>query len=219
MCITSNNTYELAALNAALNYICKQDWVEKVQTIKLLPSPPPRDAWMKPEEVKIFFSNFESFHIKVFSYIALYTLSRKTAICELDWDLIDFTNDLIEFNPKDRIHTKKRRVPVPISKNLKPVLLEAYEVAESNHVIEWDGKRVMDVGQGFREHAKRIGMPWVTPHVLRHTGATMMAKEGVPMWDIAGIMGDSLATVTKHYAKHHPDYLRGSVNALDKVYG
>lgn len=52
----------------------------------------------------------------------------------------------------------------------------------------------------------------VTPHVLRHTKATWMAQAGVSMFDIAGVLGDSVETVTKTYAHHHPDYLRAAIN-------
>jgi hypothetical protein len=33
------------------------------------------------------------------------------------------------------------------------------------------------------------------------------------MFDIAGILGDSVETVTKTYAHHHPDYLRSAINS------
>jgi hypothetical protein len=40
-----------------------------------------------------------------------------------------------------------------------------------------------------------------------------MAQAGADLWDIAGILGDTLATVEKTYAHHHPDYLRKAANA------
>jgi integrase len=51
-----------------------------------------------------------------------------------------------------------------------------------------------------------------TPHTLRHTWATLAAQAGVPLWEIAGVLGDTLATVMKTYAHHCPDHLRGAVN-------
>jgi len=45
-----------------------------------------------------------------------------------------------------------------------------------------------------------------------------MAQQGVNMWNIAGIMGDRVDTVEKHYLKHHPDYLKGATEALEKLY-
>ena len=45
-----------------------------------------------------------------------------------------------------------------------------------------------------------------------------MANKGVPMWEIAGILGHSSSRTTERvYAKHHPDYLRKAVAMLDKI--
>src|SRR5260221_7389331 len=51
-----------------------------------------------------------------------------------------------------------------------------------------------------------------TPRTLRHTWATLAAQAGVPLWEIAGGLGDTLATVMKNYAHHAPDHLRKAIN-------
>ena len=45
-----------------------------------------------------------------------------------------------------------------------------------------------------------------------------MAQNKVSMVEIAGIMGDKIETVEKHYLKYHPDYLKDATSALDKIY-
>jgi integrase len=55
----------------------------------------------------------------------------------------------------------------------------------------------------------------VTPHTLRHTAATWAAMAGVPMDEIARLLGASVTVVEKIYAKWHPEYLRRAVQALD----
>jgi len=52
----------------------------------------------------------------------------------------------------------------------------------------------------------------VTPHTLRHTWATLAARAGVPLFQVAGVLGDTLPTVMRVYAHHCPDHLRGAVN-------
>jgi integrase len=54
----------------------------------------------------------------------------------------------------------------------------------------------------------------ISPHVLRHTAATHMARRGVPLWTIGKILGDNMTTVEKTYAKHCPDDLREAVNMI-----
>lgn len=52
------------------------------------------------------------------------------------------------------------------------------------------------------------------PHDLRRTWATRAAQRGVDLWSIAGVLGDSLAVVTKHYAKHQPEHLRKAMELV-----
>ncbi len=54
-----------------------------------------------------------------------------------------------------------------------------------------------------------------TPYTLRHTAAVWMAEAGVPMAEIAQLMGhDDNATTEKHYARFSPTFLRRAANAL-----
>jgi hypothetical protein len=46
-----------------------------------------------------------------------------------------------------------------------------------------------------------------------------MALSGVPLWEIAGVLGDTVGTVTRVYAHHAPEHLRRGVEALDPTGG
>jgi integrase len=66
----------------------------------------------------------------------------------------------------------------------------------------------------FRDAAARAKLPGVTPHTLRHTAATWMAQEGVPVWDIAGLLGNTVQMVEEVYGHHSPDHLRRATRSL-----
>jgi len=210
---------ELIFLSAALNHVRKEGWIDKAPHIDKPPPPPPRQHVANQKEIRRFLDRIDLPHLMLFSLLALHTLSRKMAVLELKWDQVDFQTGLIDFNPKGRTRTIKRRVPVPINKTLRTVLQKAWEGRDTEYVVELNGKPLLDIKKSFATAARRAGIEWLTPHVLRHTGATLMAMEGVAMTQISGIMGDDVATVTKHYLKYHPDYLREATNALDKLYG
>lgn len=212
---------QLSILNAALNHIRREGWIGEVPVMQLPPPPPPKDKWMNQDQVRTFVNALKTPHIKLFALLALHTLSRKTAVLQLKWSQVDMENRLIDYNVPGRVRTNKRRVPVPINNILFAALQEALELGQTDYVIEFRGEPLLDIKKAFARVAssKEVDMPWVTPHILRHTGATLMAQQGVPLWQIAGIMGDNLNTVMKHYAKHHPDYLKEAVNKLDEMYG
>ena len=85
----------------------------------------------------------------------------------------------------------------------------------TSYVIERHGKRVEHVAKGFRAACKRAGLKGVSPHIMRHSAATWMAMDDVPMREIARLLGDEEATVERVYAKHSPSYLRRATKSLE----
>ncbi len=75
------------------------------------------------------------------------------------------------------------------------------------------GRQVASVKTGFRRLCKQCNIT-ASPHVLRHTAATWLVMDGVPLAEVARLLGDSEKTVEKVYGKHAPDYLRRAVDAL-----
>ena len=59
--------------------------------------------------------------------------------------------------------------------------------------------------------AKRVKVEKLTFHMLRHSFATHLAMKGVPLAEIAGLLGDSLAVTENHYAGFCPN----KVNPLE----
>lgn len=122
---------------------------------------------------------------------------------------------LINFNPPGRAQNKKRRPIVPMSNELYPFLRYAIEHVKGEYVLGHGGS----VRKAFESAVARAGLADVTPHTLRHALATWMAQAGVPLWEIAGVLGDTLATVERNYAHHAPDYARAAVNFRDRSGG
>ena len=105
---------------------------------------------------------------------------------------------------------------VPVNDTLREALERAREGAMTDYVIEWAGQPVKSIKRGFREAVKRAGLGAdVTPHVLRHTAASWMAEAGVPMSEIAAVLGHRDSRTTERiYAKMSPEYLQKAVRAL-----
>jgi site-specific recombinase XerD len=61
-------------------------------------------------------------------------------------------------------------------------------------------------------------MNWVTPHVMRHTFASLLASQGCSLFKIAKWLGDTETTTANHYAHLMPtdpdiEKLTGGANA------
>lgn len=181
---------------------------------------PPKDRWLTREEAKALLAQCREPQTRTFVMLALMTAARSGAILELRWErdsanpelaAILWGQNLIDYGPG---HGNKRRAVVPMNKELRKFLESMRELACSDHVIERHGRPVESIRRGFEAACERAGIKGVTAHTLRHTAATWMAMAAVPMREIARTLGDTEAVVEKHYAKHHPDYLKAATGAL-----
>ena len=106
------------------------------------------------------------------------------------------------FRPKDR---EARTIPLTseFHQFLKhfglrsPFLLHP-EVPHGKSRYRWDFRRP------WKNYIKAQGLGWVTPHVMRHTFASLLASKGVSIYKIALWLGDDVRVVQKHYAKLLP---------------
>lgn len=66
-----------------------------------------------------------------------------------------------------------------------------------------------DFSRPFFEHTKaqgleKVGQTRVTPHLMRHTFASLLASAGVSLYKIAVWLGDNPRVVEEHYARLNP---------------
>lgn len=206
---------EMQALRAALRWAAgRGKLIAAVPPLTMPERPPARDRWLTREEAARLVAACGSHHVRLFVLLALHTAARAGAILALTWDRVDMERRRIDFREPDRPETRKRRVAVPINDTLAAALAEAKAGATCEWVVEWAGGQVGSIKHGFRDAARRAGLAGVTPHTCRHTAATWMVQDGVPLWDVAGMLGNTTAMVEEVYGHHSPDHLRRAAAAL-----
>lgn len=233
---------ELSALGAVLKWAKKNQHLPAdfvLPEIALPPEGAPREVYLDKATERAFYAHcsrvFRRTKLGVgtpdvqmraktvrraalFSMIALSTAARAQAIIGLTWDRVDLARKLIDFRDGTLRATKKRRVPVPMEDRLWRELARAWIEQGKPQVGPVLGsfgelrKSFETLKAGFVGPRGRVLPPDLTRHDLRRTWATLAAQDGVPMFQIAGMLGDTLETVEKHYAHHSPEYLRGAVN-------
>jgi integrase len=209
------------ALRPAIQHAIKQRRLVPGSYYVPVPSAPPgRDYWItRSEAAHLLWETRRDkrarLHPPLYALIALYTGQRRGAILDLSWKQVDLVRARIDFNPPDRIRTKKRRPIIPIPRGLLAALRRAQRRATCDFVIAYRGGPVRDVKTGFNSAADRAGIPDCTSHTLRHTAGTWMAQRGVPLREIAGYLGHSEARTTELYAHHHPDFMKAARAAFE----
>ena len=155
-------------------------------------------------------------HAKLTIVLLIATAARPKHLLELTWNRVDLRRRVIELDNPGVDRTRKGRARVPINDMAYEHLKIAESVAETDHVIEFDGKPIRSVKTAILAAARRAKLKGVTPYVLRHTAGVWMAQAGVPIEEIAEYMGHtSIETTRKHYARFHPDHLRKASSALE----
>lgn len=192
----------------------------------------PRDRWLNTDELRALFAAARKMRPgktltrgERFLWLGLETAARKQAILDLTWDRVDFEIGVIHYDVPGRRKTKKGRATVPISSALRPVLERAYRERENDLVMTnkgdvWATVQLIAINAGLggaQKNPPKSCKPratGVSPHVLRHTAATWMARRGVPLFTIAKVLGNTVAVVEKTYAKWVPGNPDESVNHI-----
>lgn len=210
---------ELGVIRAALRSAHKRGRLESAPHVELLPTPPPRQRFLRPHEVKRLLAACETPHLRLYVLLALHTLQRPGAIFGLKVEQVDLGWGRIDFLPPGSSQNVKRRPVVPITPTLYPHLERAVADSITGHVLEYDGKPLKSVKRSFAKACERAGLDDVMLYTLRHTGATLMAASGVPLRQIAGWLGHTETRTTELYAKHHPDYLSEAAVSIERLFG
>ncbi len=110
---------------------------------------------------------------------------------------INLTSPLENENER---RSKKRRPVVPIDASIRPIIARLYEESQAANV-EWLWGDKRDMYTEFNDHMKSIGLAdKAFPHVLRHSRASHLLQAGVPVFHVAKLLGDTVATVDRVYA-------------------
>jgi integrase len=142
---------------------------------------------------------------QIWLHFAFNTGARTSAIEGLTWPQIDRQLGLIDFAA--HYTTKKKRGGiVPISDALRPWIELAERHRESDFVLFHD----QPIYPAFVRLGASIDIK-VNPHITRHTFASLALQNGVSMEEVAAMLGDTVATVERVYAKFDPKRLRGAV--------
>lgn len=210
---------ELGVLVAALNHAVREGRMKRgdVPSIPLPDSSPPRDRWLTEQEVALLFATALGERgvnrlprAYRFVMLAYYTAARKRAAETLGWDQVDWDANVIHLLPRGAKRTKKRRPSVYMHPKLRAMMELAFIERESGFVLDHGGS----VRKTFETAVKNAGLVDTTAHTLRHTAATHMLRRGVPLWQVAGVLGDTEKTVQDTYGKHVPEALKEAVEAL-----
>jgi integrase len=179
-----------------------------------------RDCFCEPTHRDKLIDDCERQDLKFILFCGFHGGLRRNEICEARPAWFDLKRRLINIlkvsprmakmtglDPFDLKDREERKIPMT-SEFAK--FLETYPM-DGDYCIAPGVRRAAakyryDFHRPFTEYMEEHDCTWVTPHIMRHTFASLLASEGVSLGFISNWLGDDIRTTTKHYAGFLPKH-------------
>lgn len=149
---------------------------------------------------------------------AVLTGMRQGEILKLSWSNVDFEHKLIQVASSGRFLTKTGKVrSIPMSDAVFELLSRRSLTSTGQYVFHKDGFPVTAsyVCHKFKKYVRKLGLSeGFRFHSLRHTFATWLVQDGVPIYEVQKLLGHSSISVTQVYAHLRPEGLHNTVNRI-----
>lgn len=224
---------ELSFFSSSINYANREwDWnVPNVVAGRIPEQPPGRIRWLRIEESARLLH--AATHPRSASYLhdmivlALNTGLRHRELLQLTWDRIDWSQGLIYFYPDD--HKSEREDSTPLNSRAHQILLARWATrpttyvtrdgrttaADLRHVFLHRGQAIYSAKKSFATACRRANVADCTIHDLRHTFASRLVQNSVPIATVKEVMRHASIQTTMRYAHLAPENSRAAVARLE----
>lgn len=210
---------DLTILRAIVNRARAVWGVEVAQVnwrLHRLAEPDHRTRYLTPAEAKALVAAAAP-HLKPIISAALFTGLRRGNVLGLDWSQVDLNGRMITVRAKSA-RPGGKVVTVPIAEPLL-IILNDLGPQERGPVFTLKCRPIGDVKHSFKSAVRRAGIADCRFHDLRHTAASWMVDQGVPLDVVQKILGHSTIALTQRYAHRRLDAQREAVDAIGRRWG
>jgi integrase len=229
-----------AVLRAALNRAVRWGLVHRnaaaLASAPRVESKPSR--FLTPVEAGAVLAAFEGDRLEALYRVALALGLRQGEALGLQWDDVDFEHRQLHVRRQlQRLHGVSSLVPVKTDQSRRTLTMPLVVVAAlQDHrrrqldegIVQGlvfcrrDGRPLVNsnVTHAFQERLRRAGLPRLRFHDLRHSCASLLAAQGVPMRVVMEVLGHStIATTANVYSHVFPSLMQESADAMDRALG
>ncbi len=220
LCPKSVNN-QLAILARCLRTACEWDALPAVPNIKLLKTVSQRLDFLGPDESERLVQECAMPMWTAMALLALRTGMRLGELTGLMWQDVDFERQQLTVQRsivRGHVGTPKsgkiRHIPMT---NDATAALRALPNASTLVFSRPNGTPITqyDAEHALHKLCDRTGIRRISWHILRHSFASHLATNNVPIPVIKDLMGHSSIVMTMRYAHMAPSTLRAAVNSLE----
>ncbi len=187
--------------------------VNPVIGVEFFKEPKRSPNYLTDEEARRLIEACDTVAIKTFVLLGLNTGMRLNELLNLKWEDVNLDDKLIVL--KDTKNNKEESIP------LNETVLE--HLQQMNHISDnviskSDGSPFKDIRKTWHRVVKKAGLKRYTPHVLRHTFATMLVREGADIMTVKELGRWSDLKLVERYAHVAADHRTRVISKLDKKF-
>ncbi len=209
--------YEIEALRTFFRFAVKRNYLLQspmgnVEGLHLPKRSLPK--FMTAEELSLFFGACRPEERRIFTILFL-SCMRRGELENLEWSDVRFDLGLIMIQEKADWRPKTDERVIPLSDALREALLEERR-SERWVVSTRSGARETHLLEKVKSICRRAGIAprAATVHALRHSFGAHLRMAGVPLANIADLMGHRDLATTQIYAKVEVEHLRAAISHL-----
>ena len=183
----------------------------QLRSVMKFKEPPGRMRYLQNDEITKLL-NCCAGHLRPIVIMALNTGMRKGEILNLTWGDIHLNNRMITVR-----NTKNNESRImPINDAAHKTLISLGQQLDGQYVFSHpNGKPYRDIKDGFKAAVNRAGLSDVRFHDLRHTFASHLVMNGIPILEVQKLLGHKTLSMTMRYSHLSNKNLRDAVDKLN----
>jgi integrase len=190
------------------------EWIDKPPVIKLYREPKRRVRYLTPIQANILIRELPE-HLADMVRFSLVTGLRRANVTKMEWSQVDIARRVAW------IHGDQAKAGKPIHVTLNATAVEVLSKQVGKHpirVFTYKGKPVTQVNtKAWYRGLERAGIENFRWHDLRHTWASWLTQQGVPLNVIQEMGAWESAEMVRRYAHLAPEQFARHAQVLDNL--
>ena len=192
------------------------EWIEKPPVVKLYRLSKRRVRYLTPAQANVLLRELPE-HLADMAKFSLATGLRKANVTKLEWSQVDITRHVAW------IHADQAKAGKPIHVTLNATAMEVLTKQIGKHrtsVFTYKGNPVVQVNtKAWYKALRRAGIEDFRWHDLRHTWASWLTQQGVPLNVIQEMGAWESAEMVRRYAHLAPEQFAKHARIVDDLLG
>jgi len=190
------------------------EWIDKPPVIKLYREAKRRVRYLSAEQASLLIQELPE-HLADIVRFSLVTGLRRSNVTKLEWSQVDMQRNVAWIHGDQA----KAGKPIHVTLNATAIAVLAKQIGKHpKSVFSYKGRPIIQVNtKAWYKALKRAGIEDFRWHDLRHTWASWLTQNGVPLNVIQEMGAWESAEMVRRYAHLAPEQFAQHARVLDNV--